>query len=1385
MPELSQLNKSQREAAVHKDGPLLVVAGAGTGKTTVLINRLVYLISQGQSRLENILLLTFTEKAAGEMEDRALKALPYGAIDPWIHTFHGFCERLLRQHALDIGLPGDFRVLAQTDQWVLIKKHLDEFELDYYRPLGNPNKFIIELIKHFSRLKDEEIGSKEYLDYADELRQDQDDMLGGRDKSETINSKLETNHKSQNTNSKPRKVREADHGAGASQEEEMEAARIIELANAYHKYNQLLLDNGYLDFGDLIRFTIRLFRERPNILAKYQEQFHYIMVDEFQDTNWAQYELLKFLAGKKANITVVGDDDQCLPGSSIIQTQDGEKKIKDINKGDRVMTAVGKGHASFKPVKHVQKTEKESRMITFDLRSGHKISVTDNHKMFCFVPVNKHHHKRYRTRDGDYYYVYLMYKQGLGWRLGITNDLATRLRLERSADKILAIDSLASEEEARYAEIYYSLKYSIPTVCFQERGGVLDKKKWSEKLYSELNVQEGVERLAEDKGVDLRYHQVSLDAVNRGGKRRIKINLEMCSRSYRSKYAKQGRLVNPNVSHLLWLETSDERTIGILEHNGFNLTKAKKGKRLRVQSQDLDYLGKEANRLEVLTGGIVEVYMKVAKTNVAHKRALVIPASNIIEGMFLPVMKKNGLEYEQVVKRGEKEKKQIVYDLEIADTHNFIADGIAVHNSVYKFRGASLSNIMQFKDDYPEAREVVLTDNYRSGQRILDAAYEFIQRNNPNRLEEKLSIKKRLSSQVKIPGEIVFHNFPAEGDQTAWISSEILRLKQENPEAGWKDFAVLVRANSAADKFIAEFKKQAIPHIFVSLKGLYYKPIIMDILAYFRLLDNYHDSASLFRVLNMEVFKVSHEDVIALSRFARQKNWSLFQVMKSAEAVSDISPEGLQNIRHLLVVLEKHSRLAREVLPSRLYVRLVWDAGLNLRDHNTHQEYYSLLNQFYRKIQDFEKAQGDARLRDLVELIDLELEAGETGQLKLEYEDEDVVRIMTVHAAKGLEFPYVFMPDLVDKRFPTIARSEKISIPDVLVREKLPEGKDVHIEEERRLFYVAVTRAKDSLYLTSASDYGGARAKKPSFFIRELGFDPESRNLAESKAGKSRNNDLLKDLERFASPATQSGGFGFAVPKVFSYSQLEAYLNCPLQYKFNFILKIPIETKPTMVFGRVMHSTLYEFMSRIMPAATSQADLFSGQAEDKPKPDLKELLKIYDEYWQNDGYISAKQRDEYKKQGKKMLEIFYQQLEQEGWPDIRELERNFKVPINGNLFRGAIDRIDNLPDGGVELIDYKTGSSKDKLDYSSKRQLVLYRVVAEQGLGLKVSGLSFYYLESGRKLTFQARDKDVDKLKEEIGEVVAGIKQGKFPPNAGRLCNFCDFNSICEFAQRS
>ena len=270
------LNTEQRAAVEHGEGPLLIIAGAGTGKTTVITERIVHRITSGKAKPQEILALTFTEKASQEMEERVDKALPYGVTQMWISTFHAFCDRVLRSHGIHIGIDPGFRVMTEAETIQFFKRHLFSFDLSYFRPLGNPQKFIQGMITHFSRLKDEDVTSKNYLAWASEKRKT----------------------KSEKRNMIP--------------EEKEEIEKYKELAKAYLLYEKLKLKESVFDFSDLISYCLKLFRERPSVLKQYQDQFSYVLIDEFQDTNFAQNELAMLISSPKNNLTVVGDDDQAI-----------------------------------------------------------------------------------------------------------------------------------------------------------------------------------------------------------------------------------------------------------------------------------------------------------------------------------------------------------------------------------------------------------------------------------------------------------------------------------------------------------------------------------------------------------------------------------------------------------------------------------------------------------------------------------------------------------------------------------------------------------------------------------------------------------------------------------------------------------------------------------------------------------------------------------------------------------------------------------------------------------------------------------------------------------------------------------------------------------------
>ena len=388
----------------------------------------------------------------------------------------------------------------------------------------------------------------------------------------------------------------------------------------------------------------------------------------------------------------------------------------------------------------------------------------------------------------------------------------------------------------------------------------------------------------------------------------------------------------------------------------------------------------------------------------------------------------------------------------------------------------------------------------------------------------------------------------------------------------------------------------------------------------------------------------------------------------------------------------------------------------------------------------------------------------------------DVVRVMTVHAAKGLEFKYVFVTGLVDRRFPTTERRDPIELPDALVKEILPQGdNNIHLEEERRLFYVAMTRAKRGLWLASAEDYGGSRKKKLSQFLIELdiplaGGKKAAANVSGLPAlvlGDLVDADIIKDY----------------LPEQFSFTQLKAYETCPYQYRYAHVLKVPVWGRHTFSFGQSMHLTLERFFTRLKEKKSArQGSLFAeGQPSAAAEPTLEELLQIYESSWIDEWYESKDQAQEYFNLGRDILKEFFKQHE-DAWPDTKFLEKGFNLKIGSYTLKGKVDRVDARGDG-VEIIDYKTGSVPKNEDVD-KDQLFIYQLAAENIWQEKPVALTFYYLGENKPISFLGTAHDLEALKKKIISTIEEIRKSEFKAKPSpQTCRHCDFKKICPFSQ--
>lgn len=924
--DLNKLNKEQLEAVTHENGPLLIIAGAGTGKTHVITSRILYLIQERKVDPTSILALTFTEKATEEMIERVDTALPYSYEEIAIHTFHGFCDKILKESGLEIGLDTSYKILPQLDQWMFIKKHLFDFDLDYYRPLGNPGKFISALGTHFSRLKDEDISPESYLEFAKNADEDKE--------------------------------------------------RLVELANAYKKYEELLIEDNVMDFNDLQYYVLRLFEKRPQILKKYQAKFKQIMVDEFQDTNFAQSKIVHMLADSHNNITVVGDDDQ----------------------------------------------------------------------------------------------------------------------------------------------------------------------------------------------------------------------------------------------------------------------------------------------------------------------------------------------------------------------------------SIYRWRGASMNNINEFNRKYPDAKKIVLKENYRSVPEILNASYELIQNNNPYRLEASHEIDKKLKSQHEKNNKVQINSFPAYIDEYKFFVQQINNLTKEYK---YKDIAILVRTHGIAKPIIEALNANEVPFQVKSSETITSLAEIKDLIAVLKFIGKPGDDLALFRILQMQIYDFPMATLVSLINKAKDEQINLLEVIREEGYMKEI----VELFAELVEFSKDHniSQILSEFLNKSKYMQ-------KLQENQSYENEEKILNiaEFIKMVQEYDIQHNDNNIYNFVDYLNLLEEAGARMDSTISEIDHNAVQILTIHAAKGLQFPVVFIPSMVQTRFPGRNMSDPIAIPDELVSEDIPD-KDMHLYEERRLMYVACTRAKELLYISYSEKYEGNKKWKPSVFVKELsGLEDVEYTENEGIEAAPDEPKVVKKEMMNLSPA----------PSKLSYSRLSTFEACPLKYKFRYLYKIPSPSNAAANFGTAVHETLNQF--------------YEGLKHGK-EPKFDDLIELYEAHWIPYGYDSRAHHNARKKQGIKILENYFKKHDGD-WVIPEMMERAFNLKIGDYNFNGRIDRIDKLEDGTFEVIDYKTGKSKKNQNLNKDLQLSLYALACRDVYGIEASKLSLYFLEDNEKHSTSRGVEDLEKAQAEICKKTDALMQSDFEATPGFPCKFCEYRLICNKA---
>jgi DNA helicase-2/ATP-dependent DNA helicase PcrA len=959
---LQGLNAAQREAVTHAQGPLLIVAGAGTGKTTVLTRRIAHLIATKRASPGEILALTFTEKAAAEMTERVDQLIPYGYAETQISTFHAFGDRVLRDAALEVGLNPEFRVLSQPEQIIFLRERIFDLPLRRFRPLGDPTRHLRALCTLVSRAKDEDLSPGSYLAWA-----------------------------------------EGQLAVAATDEERDEAARHVELAAFYAAHQRLLAEVGLVDFGDQIHRTLDLLRERPAVLAQLRERYRWILVDEFQDTNHAQLEMLKLLAGEPVNLTVVGDDDQ----------------------------------------------------------------------------------------------------------------------------------------------------------------------------------------------------------------------------------------------------------------------------------------------------------------------------------------------------------------------------------AIYRWRGAAAANLLAFRRLYPACREVVLTENYRSTQAILDVAARLVSFNNPYRLEAIAGIDKRLRSDRRDRTPVRHLRFDTVSAEADGVAEEVDRRLRSGVRP--RDVAILVRSNDDADPFLRALNVKGIPHRFSGSRGLYAREEVRLLVSFLRVLANPEDSVSLFYLAASEVYRVPEMELLRLNQYAQRKTRPLLEVLRGLpenEDLKSLSGATREAASRLLADVER----AAEEVPRRrtgevLYGYLQWSGLLGRLAKEASAEAEAKVRNIARFFEAV-KAYGDVaehdRVPSFVAHLELLRDAGDDPAVAEADPDADAVHVLTVHKAKGLEFPVVFLVGCAESKFPLQRRGEKVSLPEDLVREEAEVGSG-HLHEERRLFYVAMTRAMDELVLTSAADYGTTRARKVSRFVVEALDLPHP-------APPPRKSRALEALARHQASPEPRPGPERPIPEDevlrLSHSRIDDYETCPLKFRYVHVLRVPLLAHHTVVYGHAIH----EAVRRMFEARLAGHD-FSEE----------DLVGAFRTAWISEGFLSREHEERRLRVGEETLRRFFNEERASTWAPTA-VEEEFTFDVERNRVQGRYDLVAEQ-DGRVTILDFKTGEVAD-LKAAQKRadeslQLDIYALAHLRTKGRLPDRVELRFLESGLVAGRAPTLEDVSRTEERIRTAAEGIRRRDFHPRPTWMaCGQCPFREICPHTTR-
>ncbi|HEX5412248.1 MAG TPA: ATP-dependent DNA helicase [Terriglobia bacterium] len=704
--------------------------------------------------------------------------------------------------------------------------------------------------------------------------------------------------------------------------------------------------------------------------------------------------------------------------------------------------------------------------------------------------------------------------------------------------------------------------------------------------------------------------------------------------------------------------------------------------------------------------------------------------------------------------------------------------------AIYRFRGAAHGTFEMFKQVFPKPEKIYLNRNYRSTRRILRAS-DIVIGCNELRDDEKppLVTENPEGANVFL---LSSPNYAAEADGIAGLVQDLAH------KHALAEIAILYRAHNHRDLLVREFRRRNIPFAIRGL-SLLSTTIMRDLLAYLRLVHSPHENISLTRVLLAARWNFPETLALDLRKQAARNRCSIYDAIRESERSlfkDDVQNTGWQELKAILGELRakaKNMRVTTLLDEMTELLELKFVPG---------SKDAACLEAFKKFLIQWEEKSETGKLTEFMEYFGYFLEAGGKIEAPEPLAPANAVQMMTVHASKGLEFPVVFILGVASRRFPHGEQKPIIEFPDELRKGPVPPV-NLHLAEERRLFYVAMTRAREQLYVSSV----GAKGKKASIFVDNLLSDPvvHGRDIAKIDFEEvSEKAETPVDNEPASPPKKAARGSRPSQPMLFgdpapapdtvrppikewalglpvissngklrlSATTIETYLECPLKFKFSHLYHIPTGPQAALTFGNIMHQSVRHYF----------------KLRKEGQVNFDELRQFYLGSWKSVGFEDSYQEETYRKSGLDQLRGFSESHNAAPAADGVQMEAHFELAIGDVVVEGRIDQINSVKQCNprvVQLVDYKTGRPRSQKDADKSLQLSVYALAARNQMGLEPEGLVFYNLTNNQPVASVRTPKELDAVQQKILTVAEEIRRMIFAPAPGFSCRYCEFVPLC------